>query len=266
MNPIDKYNKRAKEINSLLCVGLDADFEKLPKKFQSLLNPQFEFNKYIIEETQQYTAAFKANIAFYEARGDQGIRELKMTMDYLKEKHPDIFTICDAKRGDIGNTNQGYITEILDWLNFDSLTLHPYFGSESLKPFLDRSDKISIILCRSSNPGASEIQDLKTDGKPIWQIVAEKTVKEWNRNNNCMLMVGATYPEEMKKVREIAGDMTFLVPGIGAQGGSVEETMKAGLNSQGLGLIINSSRGIIFSTDPKAEAQKLCEEIRKYMV
>src|SRR3989344_641261 len=261
---INKYNQRAEKINSLLCVGLDPDFEKLPARFKQMEFPQFEFNKWIIEETREYAAAFKPNSAFYEARGDQGVRELKMTMNYLIEKHPDIFTILDAKRGDIGNTNNGYVTLTFDWLGFDAITLHPYFGSKSLKPFLDRTDKVSIILCKSSNPGSDELQDLKSDGKTIWQILAEKVTKEWNKNNNCMLMVGATYPEEMKKVREISGDMTILVPGIGAQGGDVEAVLKNGMNSQGLGLIISSSRGIIFADNPKEEARKLCEEIRKY--
>ncbi|OGI61317.1 orotidine 5'-phosphate decarboxylase [Candidatus Nomurabacteria bacterium RIFCSPHIGHO2_01_FULL_38_19] len=261
---IDKYNTRAKKINSLLCVGLDPDIEKIPKHFLKNKFPVFEFNKWIIDETHEYTACYKPNSAFYEARGYEGIKELKMTIDYINKNHPDIFTICDAKRGDIGNTNAGYVTSIFDWFGFDAMTLHPYFGSESLKPFLDRTDKVSIILCRSSNSGAGEIQDLKSDGKMIWQILAEKVTKEWNKNNNCMLMVGATYPEEMKKVREISGDMTILVPGIGAQGGDVEAVLKNGMNSQGLGLIISSSRGIIFADNPKEEARKLCEEIRKY--
>ena len=266
MNPIEKYNQRAKKINSLLCVGLDSDFEKIPAKFKELEYPQFEFNKHIIEQTHEFAAAFKANSAFYEARGDEGIRELKMTADYLAENHPDIFLINDAKRADIGNTNNGYVTAIFDWLGFDAVTLHPYLGEEALMPFLDRKDKASIILCRTSNLGASELQDLMVENKPVWQIVAERVSEVWNKNNNCMLVVGATYPEEMKKIREISGDMTFLVPGVGAQGGSVEEVMKVGLNSEGLGLIINSSRGIIFAENPKQEAQKLCEEIRKYMI
>ena len=266
MNPIDKYNQRAKKINSLLCVGLDSDFEKIPEKFKAMEFPQFEFNKYIISETHEFVAAYKPNSAFYEARGDQGMKELKMTMEYLTKNHPDIFTILDAKRGDIGNTNNGYVTSIFDWLGFDAVTLHPYLGEEALAPFLDRKDKGSIILCRTSNIGASELQDLEVEGKLIWQILAERVAEVWNKNNNCMLVVGATYPEEMKKIREVVGEMTFLVPGIGAQGGSVEEVMNVGQNSVGLGLIINSSRGIIFSENPKEEAKKLCEEIKKYAV
>ena len=266
MNPVDKYNQRAKKINSLLCVGLDSDFSKIPEHFLKMEFPQFEFNKWIIEETNEYTAAYKPNSAFYEARGDKGIKELKMTMEYLTKNYPDIFTILDAKRADIGNTNNGYVSAIFDWLNFDAITLHPYLGEEALKPFLDRKQKASIILCRTSNIGASEIQDLMVDSKPIWQIVAEKVAKVWNKNNNCMLVVGATYPKEMKKIREVSGDITLLVPGIGMQGGDLEAVMKAGINSFGFGLIINSSRGIIFTENPKEEAKKLCEEIREFMI
>ena len=275
---IDKYNQRARKINSLLCVGLDADFDKIPDKFLIHEFPQFEFNKWIIEQTHEYAAAFKINSAFYEARGDKGIVELKMTMDYLIKNYPDIFTILDAKRADIGNTNNGYVKAIFDWLRFDAVTLHPYLGSEALQPFLERKDKVSIILCRTSNPGAGEFQDLRvsdvgrlefgrptSETKPLWQIVAEKVSKDWNKNKNCMLVVGATYPEEMKKIRAIAPDMTFLVPGVGAQGGDLKATLKAGVNGQGLGLIINSSRSIIFSENPKEEAKKLYEEIKRYI-
>ncbi len=268
---IDKYNQRAKKINSLLCVGLDPDFEKIPKRFLKLKFPQFEFNKWIIEETHEYAAAYKPNMGSYEARGSKGWQELEMTMKYLHDNYPDIFTICDAKRADIGYTNELYAKAIFDTLGFDAITLHPYLGKEALKPFLDRQDKISIILCRTSNPGAGELQDLLVAdssttlrARPLWEVVAERVSKNWNKNNNCMLVVGATYPEEMKKIRALVGDMTFLVPGIGTQGGSVKKVMKAGLNTEGLGLIINSSRGIIFAADPKAEARKLCEEIRKY--
>lgn len=270
---INKYNERAKKIDSLLCVGLDSDFEKIPDSFKSMPNPQFEFNKYIIDETNEYAAAYKPNMAFYEARGEQGLKELKLTTDYLREKYPDIFTICDAKRGDIGNTNNGYVTSIFDWLNFDAITLHPYMGQESLQPFLDRKDKVSIILCRTSNPGSDEFQDVRAEQRSsntdwfmptaLWELVADRVVKRWNKNNNCMLVIGAPYPDEMERLRRItARDMTFLVPGVGAQGGDVKSVLKAGLKSDGLGLIINSSRGIIFSDNPKEEARKLLEEIR----
>src|SRR3989338_4138441 len=141
MNSTDKYNQRAEKINSLLCVGLDSDFGKIPEKFKDLKNPQFEFNKYIIEQTREFAAAYKPNLAFYEARGDQGIKELKLTMDYLRDNHPEIFTIADAKRADIGSTNEGYAEAIFNWLGFDAVTLNPYLGAEALRPFLERTDK-----------------------------------------------------------------------------------------------------------------------------
>jgi orotidine-5'-phosphate decarboxylase len=264
MKIIDKYKQRADKVNSLLCVGLDSNLEKLPDRFKKMDHPQFEFNKWIIEQTQQYVAAYKPNIAFYEARGASGWQELQMTMDYLQENHPDIFTICDAKRADIGNTNTGYVTAILDKLGFDAITLHPYLGKEALEPFLARKDKACIILCRTSNPGAAELQDLEVAGKKIWQIVAEKIRDEWNKNKNCMLVVGATYPQELAKIRKLMGEITFLVPGIGAQGGNVEKTVNAGLNSQDKGMIINSSRGVIFAEDPSLAAKNLRDEINKY--
>jgi orotidine-5'-phosphate decarboxylase len=264
MSIVEKYNKRVEEIGSMLCVGLDADFAKIPKRFLDMEFPQFEFNKWIIDETHEYASAYKPNSAFYEARGDKGIRELKMTIDYLVKNHPDIMTILDAKRGDIGNTNNGYVEFIFDWLGFDAITIYPYLGKEAVQPFLDRGDKAVIILCRTSNEGAKDFQDLKVEGKPLWQIITEKVSGEWNQNKNCMLVVGATYPEEMKKIREIAGDMIFLVPGIGAQGGSVKEVMESGVDGKGRGLIINSSRGIIFSENPKEEAKRLRDEINLY--
>jgi len=263
---IDKYNRRAEKVNSLVCVGLDSELAKLPERFKKLDHPQFEFNKWIIDNTAEFAAAFKINIAFYEQRGEQGLQELKMSMDYLRDKHPDIFTICDAKRGDIGNTNNGYVEEIFDWLGFDAVTLHPFMGRESLNPFLDRADKGCVILCRTSNPGAGELQDLvvQASGLPLWQVVAEKVRDDWNYNHNCMLVVGATYPEEIKRLRDIMGRTAFLVPGVGAQGGDVKAVVEAGLNDQKRGLIINSSRGIIFAENPALEAKKLRDEINLY--
>lgn len=262
MSAIDKYNQRAKKIYSLLCVGLDTDFAKISKKFKEAGNPQFEFNKWIIDQTHEYASAFKLNSAFYEARGLEGIKDLKQTIEYIQKKHPDIFTILDAKRGDIGNTNKGYATFAFDWLGVDAITLNPYVGRQALLPFLERKDKVSIILCRTSNIGASELQNFIVDDAPLWENIAQKVVREWNGNKNCMLVMGAIHPEEIKRVRSFAGDMTFLVPGIGAQGGSVKDVMRAGKNTKGLGLIIHSSRGIIFSESPKNSARKLRDEIR----
>lgn len=260
----EKFSKRATKINSLVCVGLDPDLEKLPERFKSLPHPQFEFNKWIIGQTAEFAAAYKPNTAAYEARGGVGFQELQLTMDYLRENHSDIFTICDAKRADIGYTNELYAKAIFDNLGFDAITLHPYLGKEALKPFLDRPDKVSIILCRTSNPGAGELQDLEFNGKKLWQIVAEKVSADWNYNHNCMMVAGATYPQELGEIRKIVGEMTLLVPGIGTQGGSVKEVMKVGLNSSKHGLVINSTKAIIFSENPGEEAKKLRDEINQY--
>lgn len=258
-----KLEKIIKKNNSLVCVGLDSDLSKLPPHLLANPYPQFAFNKAIIDATAQYVCAYKPNSAFYEARGEKGIQELKMTIDYLRNQYPGIVTILDAKRADIGSTNKGYVEFIFDYLGFDSVTLHPYLGKEALQPFLMRTDKGCIILCRTSNPGAGEFQDLVVVGKPLYQIVAEKVMHDWNSNDNCLLVVGATYPEELKKIRKIAGDMTFLVPGIGAQGGDIEATMKAGLNSKKAGMIINSSRGIIFASNKNDFAKVAGEEAHK---
>lgn len=249
----------------MLCVGLDSDVEKIPKKFRKASNPQFEFNKWIIEQTHDLVVAYKPNVAFYEARGEQGWRELQMTIEYLRSAHPEIVTILDAKRADIGNTNDGYVTAIFDQLGFDAVTLHPYLGQEALQPFLDRQDKACIILCRTSNPGAGEFQDLmvqssKDAPRPLWQVVAETVSQKWNLHQNCMLVVGATYPKEMAQIRELTGNMILLVPGIGAQGGKVSD-LKAGLTNSNSGMIVTSSRGIIFANDPRVEALKTKEAL-----
>jgi orotidine-5'-phosphate decarboxylase len=261
MNVIDKYNARADAVASLLCVGLDSDLAQIPESFQQDSLPQFSFNRWIIDQTHSYTAAYKLNAAFYEARGEQGWHELRLTIDYLRQNYPDILTICDGKRADIGSTNDAYVTAIFDVLGADAITLHPYLGREAIRPFLARADKGVIILCRTSNPGAGELQDLQVDGKALWQIVAEKVSRDWNTNNNCMLVVGATYPDEMRQIREAAGDMTFLVPGIGSQGGDVEAVVEAGLNRSGKGLIISASRSVIFAANPGAVAKSLRDQI-----
>ncbi len=258
MNPIlRKYEDRVDAIQSLLCVGLDPVLGQIPEQFQTASAPFFEFNKFIIEKTAQYTSAYKPNTAFYEARGSQGLRELEQTIEYLCKHHPSIVTICDAKRGDTANTNTAYATAIFDHLSFDSVTLHAYLGRESLTPFLDRRDKACIILCRTSNPGAAEIQDLASNGTPLWQAVADRVANHWDTDGNCMLVVGATYPEEMRRIRAIAPNTTFLVPGIGAQGGDLSAVLTAGLDKNGRGLMISSSREIIYAADPAAAARNL---------
>jgi orotidine-5'-phosphate decarboxylase len=261
-NPIlQKYNKRVDEIESLLCVGLDAEFERIPEQFKVEAMPCFAFNRWIIDQTHEYAASYKPNMAFYEARGLLGLQELQATIEYLRTEHPGVVTICDAKRGDIGNTNRGYVSAIFDRMGFDAVTLHPYLGREALEPFLERSDKICMILCRKSNSGAGEFQDLHVEGGPLWEVVARRVTSAWNSVGNCMLVVGATYPDEMRKIRAVAPQMSFLVPGVGAQGGNVEAVLAAGIDSQGKGLMISSSRGILFSDDPRAAARSLRDEI-----
>jgi orotidine-5'-phosphate decarboxylase len=240
-----------KKNNSLVCVGLDSDSTKIKSS-------QFAFNKAIIDLTYDLVCAYKPNSAFYEARGAAGIEDLKKTCDYLNKKYPDVVLILDAKRADIGNTNNGYVSFAYDYLNVDAITLHPYLGREAIQPFLDQKEKGSIILCRTSNPGAGEFQD------GLYKEVATHVAKSWNTNKNCALVVGATYPEELKNVRRIVGDMPLLIPGIGAQGGDVEKTVMFGRDSHGAGMIINSSRGIIFAKNPRLEAQKLRDEINRY--
>lgn len=257
-----KYNRRVDEIGSMVCVGLDSEMEKLPSRFREEAHPQFAFNQWVIDQTCSFAAAYKPNTAFYEARGAEGWRELEMTMEYLRAVCPDAVTVCDAKRADIGNTNRGYVKSVFDTMGFDAITLHPYLGREALMPFLEREDKASIILCRTSNPGSGELQDVDVDGAPLWETVARRVSEEWNVLGNCMLVVGATYPREMQRIREIAPEVTFLVPGVGAQGGDVEATVAAGRDAHGRGLMISSSRAIIFSEDPAMAAQALRDEIR----
>ena len=262
MNTIlQKYERRAEAVGSLVCVGLDPEISLIPERFRDEALPLFAFNRWIIEQTHAYAAAYKPNMAFYEARGTQGLRELEQTMEYLRGEHPEIVTVCDAKRGDIGNTNRGYAVSIFDAMGFDAVTLHPYLGREALAPFLERQDKACIVLCRTSNPGAGEFQDLQVEGRPLWETVAMRVNSEWNAEGNCMLVVGATYPEEMRRIRAIAPEMTLLVPGVGAQGGDVAAVVAAGLDARGKGLMISSSRGILFSEDPAGSARGLRDEI-----
>jgi orotidine-5'-phosphate decarboxylase len=251
-----KLDAIIKKNNSVVCVGLDSDIKKLPQHIQKKHNSQFLFNKEIINATHDLVCAYKPNSAFYEAQGVEGIRQLKMTCDYLKKNYSDIPIILDAKRADIGSTNEGYVSFAFDYLRVDAITLHPYLGKEALLPFLNKKEKGCIILCRTSNPGAGEFQDLSINSEPFYKKVARQVTKEWNVNGNCLMVVGATYPKELKKIRLIAGDMTFLIPGIGAQGGDLEKTIRFGINAHKKGMIINSSRGIIFASKMKDFAQE----------
>lgn len=263
MNALAKYRRRVDEVDSLLCVGLDSRLERIPARFRQHEQPLFAFNRSIIQETHPWVCACKPNIAFYEAQGETGLLALRLTLEWLREQHPDILTICDAKRADIGSTSAAYATAIFDSLGFDAVTLNPWLGREALAPFLERSERACIILCRTSNPGAGEFQDLHCEGRPLWQRVALAVSEQWNDKGNCMLVMGATRPQELAQARQLVGDMPFLVPGIGAQGGEVAATMRAGLDAQGGGLILNAARSILFAEDPGAAARALRDEINQ---
>lgn len=263
MNFNQKLDQIIEKNNSLVCVGLDSDLDKLPESIKTQANQQFEFNKKIIDATHDLVCSYKPNSAFYEARGEQGIKELKMTCDYINQNFPEITIILDAKRGDIGNTNDGYAKFAFDYLNVDAITVMPYMGIETLNSFFKKEGKGIIIGCHSSNIGSKEFQELEINGKPLYFYVAEQIMKQYGENPDCMIFMGATFPDELKKIRTIVGDMTMLVPGVGAQEGGVEQAVKQGINSQGKGMIINSSRGIIFASSGEDFAEKAKEETTK---
>jgi orotidine-5'-phosphate decarboxylase len=246
-----------------VCVGLDSEVKKLPKgnyyvllKEENIedLGGQLAFNCAIIDATRDLVCAYKPNFAFYAAQGPRGLWNLYYTILYIRTTAPSVPIILDAKVADIGNTNSGYVQMAFDYLQADAITVHPYLGAEALKPFLERTDKGIIVLCRTSNPGAGEFQDEKVAGEkvpgcmPLYKYVAHRVAHYWDKGN-CALVVGATYPDELREVRRIVGNMPILIPGIGAQGGDVEKTVKDGRDNNGQGMIINSSRGIIFASN-----------------
>ena len=284
MTFIEMLRNRWQKANSMVCVGLDSEYAKIPelaKEGISIFEAIKGFNMSIVSATREYVCAYKPNIAFYEEQWLEGLRALEETIAYIRAVAPGVPIILDAKRTDIGNTNKGYAKMAFDVLKVDAITVNPYFGGEALGPFLERTDKGIIILCRTSNKGAREFQDLSVtidEGVvpgiecttlPLYQLVAHRAATEWNKNGNCLLVVGATYPEELKEVRKIVGDMPILVPGIGAQKDDLEATVKAGLDSTGFGMIINSARGIIFADKEdiiggaEREAKKLRDQINE---
>ena len=256
--------------DNFVCVGLDSAYEQLPAKIKSgvsIEQAMFAFNRKIIDATHELVCAYKPNAAFYEAQGTDGFQALIRTVQYIRETYPHIPIILDAKRADIGSTNLGYVQAAFDIIGVDAITVHPYLGKEALAPFLARQDKGIIVLAKTSNPGAGEFQDLVVgeSQEPLYQIVARHVAESWNANGNCAVVVGATYPAELKQVRAIIGDMPILIPGIGVQGGEIAATVSAGKDSRGWGMIINSSRGIIFASkgdDFAQAARRVTEELR----
>lgn len=258
--------------NSLLCIGLDPDLDKLPTTLSGSADPFFDFNQAIVDATADLVCAYKPNSAFYEALGPNGVQSLKNTVDYIKHKYPQIPIILDFKRGDIGNTNQKYSQFAFDFLGVDAITIQPYQGQEAVQTYLEYKDKGVFVLCRTSNSGAGEFQDLEVSGSKLYEVVAKNVANSWNSYGNCGLVVGATNPDELANVRNIVGDvMTILVPGIGAQGGDLEATIKAGKNSTGGGMIINSARDIIYASPAedfadaaRHRAKLTVEDINRY--
>ena len=235
--------QQIQEKKSCLCVGLDTDINRLPKHLLQKKDPIFEFNKRIIDATKDLCVAYKPNIAFYEALGAKGWESLTKTLDYIPDTH---FTIADAKRGDIGNTSSLYARAFFDTMNFDAVTVAPYMGEDSVKPFLEFKDKWVILLALTSNKGSQNFQfTTQENGQPLYEKVM-RTAMTWGNAENLMFVVGATHPEKFQEIRRIAPDNFLLVPGIGAQGGDLQGVLKYGSNDMG-GLLINSSRGIIYA-------------------
>lgn len=242
---------------SFLCVGLDVDLNKIPPFLLKESDPIFAFNKAIIDATHPYTIAYKPNIAFYEAYGEKGWQSLRKTIDYLNEQHPHIFTIADAKRGDIGNTATMYAKAFFEDLQFDSVTVAPYMGQDSVEPFLAFDHKATILLALTSNKGAFDFQTLTTEGAPLYQQVLTRS-QQWHNAHNLMYVIGATKAEYLADIRRIVPQSFLLVPGVGAQGGDLKEVCKYGLNDS-VGLIINASRAVIYASQGEDFAQKAGE-------
>jgi orotidine-5'-phosphate decarboxylase len=262
------FTQRLHEIqskqNSLLCIGLDVDLEKIPEHLKSSTNPVLEFNSQIIEATKDLVCAYKPNLAFYEAMGERGLTALRETLKLIPKS---VLTIGDGKRGDIGNTSERYAKSLFDDFGFDSITVNPYMGFDSVEPFLKNPEKGVFLLVLTSNPGSKDFQRLKINGKPLYEKVV-RTAKKWNKNKNIGLVVGATHSRELKSIRMIVPDMPLLIPGIGKQGGDLRSAIRDGCDRTGQLAIINASRSIIYASSGKdfadaarTEAKKIVEEI-----
>lgn len=253
--------QQIKQKKSFLCIGLDTDISKIPSHLLSEEDPVFEFNKQIIDATHDLCVSYKPNMAFYETAGLKGWISLEKTIRYLNEKYPEQFTIADAKRGDIGNTSKMYAKAFLQTLQFDSVTVAPYMGSDSVQPFLEYPGKWVILLALTSNEGAFDFQTLTVGDQPLYKKVIEQS-KKWGNSENMMYVVGATKAEMLSEIRQLIPDSFLLVPGVGAQGGSLAEVAKYGMNAQ-CGLLVNSSRGIIYASNGTDFAQKARIEAEK---
>lgn len=269
MNFMQQLRQRWADADTLVCVGLDPEPAKFPAHLKGDADAVFAFCRDIVDATAEFACAFKPQIAHFAALGAEDA--LVRLVAHIHATHPGVPVILDSKRGDIGSTAQHYANEAFARFAADAVTVNPYLGRDSAQPFLDRADKGVVVLCRTSNPGSGEFQDLVVDGRPLYQHVAERVARYWNANGNCLLVVGATWPKELAEVRAIVGDLPFLVPGIGAQGGDVEAVLKNGATADGTGLIISSSRAILyagnspdFAEAARAAAQALRDEINRH--
>jgi len=269
MNHLELFENIVRK-KSYLCVGLDTEMEKIPSFLLKAKDPVFEFNKLIIEATSEFTVAYKPNVAFYECNGANGWKSLESTVTYIKKNYPDIFVIADAKRGDIGNTSKMYAKAFFENMPFDAVTVAPYMGEDSVTPFLSYSNKWVVLLALTSNRGADDFQYHNEDGIKLFERVLSVSNK-WGSNDNLMYVVGATRAEMLKEIRKIVPDHFLLVPGVGAQGGSLAEVTKYGMNNK-CGLLVNSSRGIIFADSTEnfdkvagEKAKEVQLEMEKYL-
>jgi len=249
--------------DSLLCIGLDPEIERFPRHILAEASPIFHFNKSVIDATADLVCAYKPQFAHYAAYEAED--QLERTIEYIHRVYPDVPVILDAKRGDVGSTAERYAIEAFERYGADAVTVNPYLGGEALEPFLRHADRGVIVVCRTSNPGAGELQDLDVGGRRLYQVVAELAARRWNSRGNCLLVVGATYPRELAEVRERVGDMPLLVPGIGAQGGDVAQVVRNGQTRAGTGLIISASRSVLYAStgsDFAAAARGAAEVLR----
>ena len=264
MNFIERLAAAWQRNDSLLCVGLDPEPGRLPAPLAGNPDAVFEFCRAIVDATAGMVCCFKPQIAHFAAQRAEDA--LQRVIAHIHARHPHVPVILDAKRGDIGSTAQHYASEAFDRYGADAVTLNPYLGRDALQPFLDRADKGAVILCHTSNAGAGDLQDLLVDGRPLYQHVAERAARDWNTNRNCALVVGATYPQQLAEVRRIVGaDMPLLVPGVGAQGGDVAAVVRHGQNAQGTGLIVSTSRAVLYAAmgeDFAAAAQEAAGALR----
>lgn len=253
MTFMQALRRRWQQADTLVCVGLDPEPAKFPARFAADPDAVFVFNRDIIDATAEYACAFKPQIAHFAALGAEDA--LTRLIAHVHAAHPGIPVILDSKRGDIGSTAQHYVGEAFDRYAADAVTVNPYLGRDSVQPFLDRAERGVVILCRTSNPGAGDLQDLPVDGRPLYQHVAEKVASQWNGHGNCALVVGATWPEQLREVRAIVGEVPFLVPGVGAQGGDVEAVVSNARTADGTGLVVSSSRAILYASGGEDYAQ-----------